>query len=294
MTFWKSRLSQSSRSRSLLPIVVGSACFILGSGAIAWADWLPQGHIYAIGDPSSPGVTAKVTSAGELMATDPGTQTRLDTLNTKLEPLSIDASGSLAVSVQGTAEVTGNVTIQNLPATQEVSGSVTVANMPAVMPVSGAVTVTNLPDVVDVNVTNGSLDLQPTDTAHDQGLFSLHNDGKTIQEFAQYAEGYACQQEPCQPPEVLSSPRFHNVPMPGAADRHLTLVSINTQDNVALVCTLDHQIILRMHVSSNTMRELVRPLKVSACFLACMEDMNLLEPWNSKKCEGSFSIAGVD
>ena len=52
----------------------------------------------------------------------------------------VSTSNPLPVQQQGTATVSGSVSVSNLPATQPVSGSVSVTNLPGTQPVSGTVT----------------------------------------------------------------------------------------------------------------------------------------------------------
>jgi hypothetical protein len=57
------------------------------------------------------------------------------------------------VTPEGSLQVTGGVSVSNLPAVQPVKGTVSVGNFPAVQPVNGSVNVGNFPSVQPVNGT---------------------------------------------------------------------------------------------------------------------------------------------
>jgi hypothetical protein len=65
---------------------------------------------------------------------------------TVLNPsLPVTQSGAWSVSLTGTAQVSGTVSVSNFPATQPVSGAVSISNLPATQAVSGSVSVSNFP-----------------------------------------------------------------------------------------------------------------------------------------------------
>jgi len=128
-------------------ILVAFIAFSAGSASIVIAADPSRFPIFRLGDATDSSRIATVNESGSLYVSQQGTiaatltntdfpdavtHTKLDTANAQLGKMTFDGSGNLKTTSQGTAQVTGSVSVSNLPSDQQVHGTVTVSNLPAV------------------------------------------------------------------------------------------------------------------------------------------------------------------
>jgi hypothetical protein len=139
--------------RALRYALVVAVAFSVGSASVAVAVPTISGFVGLIDGTNS----AKINPAGELSTSDAGTHAALGQLQ-------FDASGGLKVAPQGSQNVTGAVSVSNLPAVQNVSGTVSVSNLPAVQDVretasavvASAARITQTGSVITTSVNTGN------------------------------------------------------------------------------------------------------------------------------------------
>lgn len=162
-------------------VLVGVVAFTMGSAGVVVGSTFSNAPVFRLGDATDPAALAAVDAAGSLHVSqqgtisasvtnsdfpDAGTHTKLDSANAKLDSanaqlgqLTFDGSGNLKTAPQGTAQVSGSVSVNNFPS------SVNIGNLPSDQQIHGSVTVTNLP-----TVTGGVTEIDlPTHTAVPSG-----------------------------------------------------------------------------------------------------------------------------
>ncbi len=161
------RVVRVTPNRSLFRYaLIAIIAFSAGSASVVIAADPSHFPIFRLGDATDSSRIASVDESGSLHVSQQGTiaatltntdfpdaatHTKLDTTNTQLGRMTFDGSGNLKTTSQGTAQVTGSVSVSNLPAVQQVGGSVSVSNLPAVQ--SG---VTVIPLATQTGVASGS------------------------------------------------------------------------------------------------------------------------------------------
>jgi len=128
------RVVRVTPNRSLFRYaLIAIIAFSAGSASVVIAADPSHFPIFRLGDATDSSRIASVDESGSLHVSQQGTiaatltntdfpdaatHTKLDTTNTQLGRMTFDGSGNLKTTSQGTAQVTGSVSVSNLPAVQ--------------------------------------------------------------------------------------------------------------------------------------------------------------------------------